>query len=207
MPTLPVCKAWMIPIYRVHRSVWILKHPSFYRLSGIQNSGKLTYTWNGVSGSKDYCLVVKNDQNRVVITQWYSALPARTTYSKTPRKSLPSGVYTWSILCRNRGHSQLSEQMEFTVCTSLPGKATLVSPKDTIGSKNPIFAWLPVTGATEYRLKVAKAGSPNAPIFDDVYNVEDVFSNTNQICSVGPVLLPGSRRKNLLQVVDSDHQL
>jgi len=155
---------------------------------GIQNSGKLTYTWKAVTGSQNYCLVVKDSQNRVVITQCCSALPTKNTYSITPRKTLASGDFTWSVSCRIRGRYQSSAEMEFTVCTSLPGRATLVSPKDTIGSKNPIFVWMPVTGATQYSLKVAKAGSPNVPIFEDTYDVEDVFSNTDKTCSVGPVL-------------------
>lgn len=162
--------------------------PELISPSEIQNSGKLTYTWKGVSKCQYYCLMVRNDLNNVVIKQWYSAFPAKTIYSKTPRKSLPAGVYTWSILCRDHGHYQLSEEMEFTVCTSLPGRATLVSPKDTIGSKNPTFIWMPVSGCTEYRLKVAKAASPDAPIFDETYYVEDVFSDTDQTCSIGPVL-------------------
>jgi hypothetical protein len=163
---------------------------------GIQNSGKLTYTWKAVTGSQKNCLVVKDNQNRVVITQCCSALPAKNPYSITPRKTLASGDYTWSVSCRIHGHYQSSEEKEFTVCTSLPGRATLVSPKDTIGSKNPTFVWMPVTGANEYRLKVAKAGSPNVPIFDDTYDVEDVFSNTDQTCSVGPVLAQDLEEKS-----------
>ena len=166
-----------------------LEAPELVSPSGIQNTGKLTYIWNGVGGSQNYCLEVRDDRNNVVIKQLYDALPAKTIYSKTPRKSLASGVYTWRILCRNRGHYQSSEWMEFTVCATLPGKATLVSPKDTIGSKNPTFVWMPVTGSIQYHLKVAKASNPNVPIFDEVYNVEDVFSDTKQVCSIGPVLL------------------
>ncbi|MDD4352753.1 MAG: hypothetical protein PHU71_07325 [Candidatus Gracilibacteria bacterium] len=165
-----------------------LEAPELVSPSGIQKSGKLTYTWKGVSGSQSYCLEVRNDQNNVVIKQCYSALPTKKTYSKTPSKNLASGIYTWSILCKNRGHSQSSDPMEFTICKSLPGKATLVSPKDNIGSKNPIFTWMPLDGGIRYRLTVAKAGSPDTPIFDKIYDVEDVLSNTDQTCSVGPVL-------------------
>jgi hypothetical protein len=165
-----------------------LEAPELVSPSGIQNTGRLTYIWRGVDASRSYCLEVRDDHNNVVIKQLYNALPAKTIYSKTPSKSLASGVYTWSILCRNSGHYQLSELMEFTVCNSLPGKATLVSPKSTIASKNPIFVWMPLSGATQYRLKVAMASHPNVPIFDEVYNAEDVFSITDQICSVGPVL-------------------
>jgi len=79
--------------------------------------------------------------------------------------------------------------MEFTVCksTSFPGKATLISPKDTIGSLNPTFVWLPVTGCTQYRLKVAKANQQNVPIFESDYlDAEDVFSDTDKTCSFTP---------------------
>jgi hypothetical protein len=155
---------------------------------GTQNSGKLTYTWRGVGGSQNYCLVVKDIKNRVVIKQCCNALPAKMTYSITPRQTLASGDYSWSVSYKIRGRTQWSGQMDFTVCTSLPGKATLVSPKDTIGSKNPVFTWMPVNGAIMYRLTIAKAGSPNVPIFDETYLAEDVLSNIDQTCSVGPVL-------------------
>ncbi len=165
-----------------------LEAPELISPFGIQNNGKIAYSWKGVSKSQSYCLEVRDDRNNVVIKQCYSALPTKKIYTKTPGKSLPSGVYTWCILSRDHGHYQSSEEMEFTVCASLPSKATLVSPKDTIGSKNPTFVWMPVGGCNQYRLKVAKAASPNAPIFDETYDVEDVFSNTDQTCSVGPVL-------------------
>jgi hypothetical protein len=166
-----------------------LGSPELVSPSETQNSGKLTYTWRGVSGGQNYCLVVKDIKKRVVIKQCCNALPAKTTYSITPRQTLASGDYSWSLSYKIRGSTLCSDQMDFTVCTSLPGKATLVSPKDTIGSKNPVFTWIPVNGAIMYRLTVAKAGSPNAPIFEDTFLVEDVFSNTDQTCSVGPVLL------------------
>jgi hypothetical protein len=163
--------------------------PELISPSGIQNSGKLTYNWKAMGGGQSYYLVVMDNRKRVVIKQWFNAFPAKATYSLTPRKILQSGVYTWSVSCRIHGRNLLSDEMEFTVCTSLPGRATLVSPKDTIGSKNPIFVWLPVNGATEYRLKVAKAGSPNVPIFNEPFKAEDVYSEMDQTCSVGPGLL------------------
>jgi hypothetical protein len=78
--------------------------------------------------------------------------------------------------------------MEFTVCTSssYQGKVTLVSPKYNIGSLNLTFVWMPVTGCTQYRLKMAKANLPNELIFEALYDVEDVFSNSDQVCSIEP---------------------
>jgi hypothetical protein len=163
-----------------------LEAPELVSPSGIQNTGRLTYIWKGVGGSRNYCLEVRDERNNVVIKQWYDALPAKTMYSKTPSKSLASGVYTWSILCRNGGHYQLSEPMEFTVCTSFPGRATLVSPKDNIGGSNPTFVWMPVPGCTQYRLKVARSDLQNEPIFEAVYDAEEVFSETDKVCSIEP---------------------
>ena len=62
----------------------------------------------------------------------------------------------------------------------------LVSPKDNIGSMSPTFVWLPVTGCTEYRLKVAEASYPNEIIFDEDLNVEDVYSDTDKVCFFAP---------------------
>ncbi|MHB8117747.1 MAG: hypothetical protein ACYDHX_03320 [Methanothrix sp.] len=173
-----------------------LEAPELLSPSGIKNTGKLTYTWYAVDGCQYYCLEVRDDQDKVVLKHWYEALdfsPASDgTISVTPPESLDPGTYTWSILCRNCGSDdQLSELMEFTVCTSssFPGKATLVSPKDTIGSMNPTFVWMPVTGCTQYRLKVAAANLQNEPIFvSDYLNVEDVFSDTEKVCSFTPEL-------------------
>lgn len=162
--------------------------PELVSPSGIQYRGMLTYTWKAVSGALSYSLKVKDERNRVVITQCCNAFPAKAIYSLTPRKTLSSGVYTWSVSCRTRGRNLYSNDMEFTVCASLPGRATLVSPKDTIGSKNPIFVWQPVSGATDYRLKVAKAASPDSAIFDRTFKSEYVYSDIDQTCSVGPVL-------------------
>jgi hypothetical protein len=148
----------------------------------------LTYRWMAVNGALSYSLTVKDDRNRVVIAQSCNVYPRKAIYSLTPRKNLPSGNYIWSISCRTRGRYLFSDVMEFTVCASLPGRATLVSPKDTIGSKNPIFVWLPVSGAIKYQLKVAKASNPNVAIFSESYNLEEVYSDMDRTCSVGPVL-------------------
>ena len=41
--------------------------------SGILNTGKPTYVWEGVDGSQYYCLEVRDDRNNVVLKQWYDA--------------------------------------------------------------------------------------------------------------------------------------
>jgi len=159
--------------------------------SGIVRTGKLTYRWVGESSCMFYCLEVRDDQDDVVLKQCYEASDVSSDadgYFVTPSATLDPGDYTWSILCSNCGDDIQSDSMEFTVCTSstFPGKATLVSPKDAIGSMNPTFVWMPVTGCTQYRLKVAPANHQNEPIFDKDLDVEDVFSDTDKVCSYTP---------------------
>jgi len=177
---------------------------------GIQNSGKLTYRWVDDSSCMFYCLKVMDDQDDVVLKQCYEAqdvLSDINGYYVTPSISLDPGTYTWSILCSNCGDDIESDSMEFTVCTSssFPGRATLVSPKDNIGSINPTFVWNPVTGCTQYRLKVAQANHQNEPIFDEYLNLEDVFSDTDKVCSFTPPELyldPGIYYKWWIQTVN-----
>ncbi|MDQ1262133.1 MAG: hypothetical protein QG575_1314 [Euryarchaeota archaeon] len=161
--------------------------------AGIQNSGKLTYRWMDDGECMFYCLEVRDDLDDVVLKQCYEASDVPSDmdgYFVTPSASLEPGDYTWCILCLNCGDDIESDPMDFTVCTSstLPGRATLVSPKDNIGSMNPTFVWNPVTGCTQYRLKVSEANYQDEPIFEAVYDIEDVFSDTDKVCFTTPEL-------------------
>ncbi|MEI6103105.1 MAG: hypothetical protein WCP70_04100 [Methanothrix sp.] len=171
----------------------VLEAPELISPSETVKTGKLTYSWYAVGGCQYYCLEVRDGQDATVIKHWYEASEFPPDNDGiilvTPPESLGPGTYTWSILCRDCGSDdQLSDLMEFTVCTSssFPGRAMLVSPKDNIGSMSPTFVWLPVTGCTEYRLKVAEASYPNEIIFDEDLNVEDVYSDTDKVCFFAP---------------------
>ena len=85
----------------------------------------------------------------------------------------------------------------------LPARATLISPKGTIGTSNPTYLWRCVPGATQYLLKVANANTPNTAIIDLVeYNAEDVVSN--QGCSIKPdVILPVGNYRWWIQAKNS----
>jgi len=171
----------------------VLEAPVLKGPKGIKNTGKLTYRWEDDGNCMFYCLEVRDDRDDVVLKQCYEApdvLSDMDGYYVTPSESLDPGDYTWRILCSNCGDDIESDPMEFTVCTSssFPGRATLVSPKDTIGSLKPTFVWMPVTGCTQYRLKVAEANHQNEPIFEALYDVEDVFSETEKLCSIAPDL-------------------
>lgn len=172
----------------------VLKSPS-----GVMGSGQPTYTWTGVDDCLFYCLIVKGHGGTVVLKQWYNASdlpPAPADCSVTPSLLLLPGDYKWSVTSWNCKKSKTSPEMSFTVCTSsaLPGKATLVSPKDTIGSKSPTFVWNAVPGCTRYCLKVSDASNQNTPIFTGCYYSEEVLSGTS--CSINPgwVFAPGSYR-------------
>ncbi len=76
----------------------------------------------------------------------------------------------------------------------LPGKATLISPKGTIGTGDPTYLWRCVPGATQYLLKVANANTPNTAIIETWYDAAAVVSN--QGCSIKPgvILAAGDYR-------------
>ena len=74
--------------------------------------------------------------------------------------------------------------MSFKLANILPGKATLVSPKLTIGTSKPTFIWNPVAGSTEYRLKVVNINNPNDPVIDMWNDSVEVLSDSR--CSIKP---------------------
>lgn len=174
--------------------------------SGILNTGNPTYTWVGVADCLYYCLEVRDYLDNVVLKQWYDAADfpaAPATCSVTPLQSLEPGDYSWSVLCWNCLGSQLSQEMDFTVCTStaIPGKATLISPNGLIGSMNPTFVWIAVNGCTQYCLKVADVTHQNQPIFEQCYDVEEVLSG--RVCSITPELnLPAGNYRWWVQAVN-----
>jgi hypothetical protein len=168
-----------------------LVEPTLVSPAGAISTGKPTYTWNGVDDCLYYCLIVTDDQDGVVLKQWYDASdfpPAPEDCSVTPPLVLGPGDYKWCVKCWNCLEDIASQEMKFTVCTSksLPGKATLVSPQNAIGSKNPTFIWNAVAGCTRYCLKVANVNNLNAPVFQECYDASDVLSG--KVCSVTPVM-------------------
>lgn len=163
--------------------VAILSEPA-----GIITTGRPTYVWLEVEGTEFYCLVVEDNSGNVVINLCYDAsdlvLNEGSKLSVTPAVTLMAGSYSWRIRTCNCGEKQWSDPMSFTVCTSatLPGKATLLSPKNTIGTSTPTFNWNCVAGATRYRLKVASVSDLSHPIITDWYDATDVASQKG--CSV-----------------------
>jgi hypothetical protein len=174
--------------------------------SGIINSGSPTYTWTGAAGCQFYGLVVKNHLGAVVFKQWYSASdfpPAPASCSVTPAKVLDAGDYKWSVICSNCLISDPSSEMAFTVCSSssLPGKATLISPRDIVGTKNPTFFWNAVPVCTQYCLKLVDIANQNVALFEHCYNAQEVLSG--QVCSVTPGLnLPVGSYRWWIQTVN-----
>lgn len=159
----------------------------------ILSSGNVRYEWAKALGSEYYYLEVKNSMGIPVIKQWYNEDEfASATCFKTPSEILGPGVYTWRIQTwscdSDSSNPTWSSQRRFTVCTSstIPGRTTLISPKGTIGTRNPTLVWNAVAGATKYYLKVANANSPTVAIFEDEY--DDIEVATGNICSINPGL-------------------
>ena len=125
---------------------------------------------------KENALIDQNDYGVSNVTDPVLALSAKNELSNLERSSEISV-----------GLAQGTSTSRF-----FPGKATLVSPKLTIGTSKPTFIWNPVAGSTEYRLKVVNINNPYHPVIDQLYDSVEVLSNSR--CSIEPdvVLAPGT---------------
>jgi hypothetical protein len=95
------------------------------------------------------------------------------------------GSMTYAGTSHSPGLEDTVQEMPVTVgaANSVPGRATLVSPKDTIGSKNPTFVWRCVPGSTQYRIKVVTANDQSLIKQTSWLDAEDVLLS-DQICSI-----------------------
>ena len=156
----------------------------------IQNSTP-TYQWYAVSNATWYQLEVSL-AGGLVHQQWYTSDDTGCsngvgTCQITPAVSV-SGSASWRIRGWNSyGNGNWSSFQAFTVTSSLPGKAVLISPSDT-GPANPQYTWEAVSGATWYYLWVNDdTGTP----------IRQWYSSAQASCSstctvTGPVSVQGS---------------
>ena len=127
--------------------------------SGTVGTNTPSYTWNADPNSTWYDLWVDDSVgNR--ITQWYRKDEAGCLVGKicsvTPDVALAQGAAKWWIQTWNSGGcGPWSDGMAFTVpAPVLPGKATLISPSETIGTSTPNYTWNAVPNSTWYYLSV-----------------------------------------------------
>lgn len=160
--------------------------------SNTIESGNPTYTWIRATDADYYALEVRNSLRVSVIKQWF--IGAETSGSETPSITLSSGTYTWRILAWNSGGYTWSNEKTFSVCasSSLPGKATLISPKGTIGTAKPAYQWKTVNAATRYHLKVTNTIDPNTPIIDEWYEASEVVKGQNSYITPDKALAAGT---------------
>ena len=165
-----------------------------YSPSDTITTGRPAYVWSEVDGVDFYCLKVKDFSGKVVIDLCFDAEnlapDSESKLSIVPPVTLAAGTYRWQIRTCICADKEWSDEMSFTVCTStlLPGKTTLLLPKNTIGSASPIYSWQSVAGATRYRLQVANANDLGNPILDEWYDASEITSDKG--CSIRPELLP-----------------
>ncbi len=138
-----------------------------------------TYSWNEVDGSLWYLLEVE-DQSGPVIEQWYRAdeITEDSICEVTPQVVLSPGDHVWRVQTWSCDDDDtISEDMEFSVCASTvkPGKATLISPKGTIGTFTPTFTWNPVADCSRYCLKISDS---SGILFSDWFDADEVTADT-----------------------------
>jgi hypothetical protein len=179
----------------------VQEEAELYSPIGTITTGRPAYVWSEVDGVDFYCLKVNDSSKKVVINLCFDkddlAPDSESKLSVVPPVTLAAGTYRWKIgtcICADK---QWSDEMSFTVCTStsLPGKTTLLLPKNTIGYTNPIYSWQSVAGATRYRLQVVNASVIDPPLFSKWYDATEVTSDKG--CSIRPELdlVPGWKYK------------
>jgi hypothetical protein len=174
---------------------------TLYSPSGTITTGRPAYVWSEVNDVDFYCLRVKDFSGKVVINLCFDkedlATDSESKISVVPPVTLAAGTYRWQIRTCICADKQWSDEMSFTVCTStlLPGKTTLLLPKNTIGSISPIYSWQSVAGATRYRLQVVNASVMDPPLFSKWYDAIEITSDKG--CSIRPELdlVPGWKYK------------
>jgi len=123
-----------------------------------------TYTWNAVATATWYQLWVNDASASPKIQQWYTAAQAACgtgagTCSVTPSVMLATGAAQWWIQTWNDfGYGPWSNAMSFTIPSSAPGAAALISPLGAIDTRNPTHSWNAAAGATWYLLCRNDAG-------------------------------------------------
>jgi large repetitive protein len=170
----------------------VQEEAELYSPIGTITTGRPTYVWKKVADVEFYCLKVEDLSGKVVINLCFDAndlqdLDLDSKLSVVAPVTLAAGTYQWQIrTCICNEEPSESGKKRFTVCTStsLPGKTTLLLPKNTIGYEEPIYSWQSVPGATRYRLQVAIANDLGNPILDEWYDASEITSDKG--CSIRP---------------------
>ncbi len=141
------------------------------------------YAWNKVADATWYRLFVSGPGGKVILDQWYkaSSICDDTLCLVTPGPSftLGGGNYAWYVQSYSAaGYGPWSARMDFnTTIPSLPGAATLVSPKGDIGTNyNPTYTWNKVPTVTWYRLYVS--GPKGKVVLDQWYEASKICLGT-----------------------------
>jgi hypothetical protein len=142
-----------------------------------------SYTWNKVADATWYYLWVDGPSGNV-IKQWYTSAQANCNgnlCSVIPTQGLSAGGHRWWIQTWNEGgYGPWSNAMTFT--PSPPGKATLLSPSNTITDQTPLYRWNEVSDSTWYYLWVE---GPTGTVVQQWYTSEQANCD-GTTCSVTP---------------------
>ena len=152
---------------------------------GTTKNGTTSFVWSPVDGSISYHLWIDRAGSHV-FDHWYlaSEVTAGSICSAMPSKVFYKGTYSWKVQTRgDEGVGQWSNCMRFSVVPlTPPSKPSLISPKGTIGNRNPTYTWRAVAGADRY-LPIVDS-SPRRNLIKQWFNESDVKSGS--ICSATP---------------------
>lgn len=141
-----------------------------------------TFSWTSSPGAASYRLQVATDAglNSVVADQ--SGI--LTTSQASPVTLQPATVYFWQVIAESTNNViATGAPFTFTTGSSLPGTFSMTSPSNgsTLVSTLPQFTWNPSTGATSYRLEVARDSNFNVTVIDQSGITTTSFTTTTML--------------------------
>ena len=153
-----------------------------------------TYSWGEVPGALEYEIRIET-QGRILHQARYAAsicAAALCELTSPPAPSLSPGYHRWSVRARNEaGDGPWSHAQRFRVRITL-GRTTLLAPEGKVTTRQPVYRWQSVDGATQYQIVVRGPGGTirRAVAADRIC--------TGGVCSLGspsmPTLHPGRYR-------------
>ncbi len=127
-----------------------------YPISGRIEENQPGFTWSSVAGATHYRVMLYRD-GAPYMDEWVENATAWT-----PPATLSGGSYDWWVLPWGpSGVGLWSQKASFRIGV---GQPTLVSPSGSITDRTPLLRWSTVTGATWYRVMVARG---SATVYDN----------------------------------------
>ncbi|MGH9371529.1 MAG: hypothetical protein ACRD15_08375 [Vicinamibacterales bacterium] len=178
--------AWSEPAsFEVSATIPPAAVPS-WPLAGAHGALRPTYRWARVPSATWYRVWVDELGAAPIVQTWYFSgdVCSGSVCSVTPNVPLtPGASYRWFLQTRSsRGDGPWNSTTNFSIATTTPGAATVVTPVGSGVVATPTYTWNRVPSSTWYYLWVRP--SAGSWVIQTWYRAEEICGSTT--CSVSP---------------------